>query len=450
MSKEDYWELLRKEVIDEGLCTQCGTCVGLSKGKLRFEEKKGIPLPTLVEEKNSSDIEKSCYSGCPARYCSYPKLNRFVFKKEPKNWIPGITKASHIGYATDEKIRRNGASGGVITAMLVHLLQTKKITGVICLKMGAKVPYKAEPVVAKTEEEILACSQSIYSVTPVNTILEKSAKEKGPLAYVGLPDQVASIRKLQQQGHPSAANIKYVFGPYTGTQMYFEAIQSFLRSHSVKSEKEIVSLQYRAGEWPGYLQIKLKDGRVLKAEKFYYNYLIPFFITSSSLQVADFTNELTDISVGDAWSPKYESIKKGFSVVLARSEQGIELLREMEGKKSLSLEKISLKDALDMHGHMIDFKKRGSFIRNSWKKSSPDYGYQPQNIARSRIAVEFVLAAVFFTGKLRIARWVVEHLPLKIVGPCFNTLRLRWKNASKSTKRKGLWETKFIITEKKE
>ena len=55
----------------------------------------------------------------------------------------------------------------------------------------------------------------------------------------------------------------------------------------------------------------MSDGKILKAEKFYYNYLIPFYITKGSLLSIDFCNELTDISVGDAWHPKYEKQGKG-------------------------------------------------------------------------------------------------------------------------------------------
>ncbi len=94
-----------------------------------------------------------------------------------------------------------------------------------------------------------------------------------------LPDQVASLRVLQQAGHPAAANVRYVLGPYVGTNMYFAAIESYLRANGIHSLDEVAELRYREGEWPGYLMIRTRHGRVLRAEKFYYNYLIPFYIT---------------------------------------------------------------------------------------------------------------------------------------------------------------------------
>lgn len=444
-NENSWWLKLERDILQPGLCTQCGTCVGLSKGLLEFQERTGVPIPTRTTKLGS--LHRECYDACPARFCSYPALNKFTFQKIPENWLSGVVNTSYIAHAQDEDIRRNGASGGVITATLIHLLETKQITGAICLRLGKSFPHKAEPIIARTREEIMSCAQSIYSVTPVNTILDQLENEKGPLAYVGLPDQVASVRKLQMMNHPDAKKIKYIMGPYMGTQMYFEAIRSFLRSHSVKSEEEIISLKYRAGEWPGHLEIKLKDGRVLTAEKFYYNYLIPFFIASSSLQLVDFTNELTDISVGDAWSPQYEQQGKGFSVVLARSAVGNKIMREMQQQQKLVLEEIPLAKALDMHGHMLDFKKRGSFIRNSWKKVKPEYSYFPRHIPFSRKIVERLLQLVFVTASMAWSRWLVEHLPLRIVGPLFNTMRKYWKSVSKPTKRKGLREMEFIMKE---
>ncbi len=438
-----WWDKLKADVLDPGLETGDGTCVGLSEGLLRYEER-GNELK-VVRTGKSGELPRAAYEACPGRFCDYPALNRFVFGRLPQNWLCGVVESGYVGHASDEGVRRGGASGGVITAMLLRLLETGRIRGAVCLRVGGTDPWRAEPVIARTREEILACAGSVYSATPTNVILADLAKEEGPLAYVGLPDQVAAIRKLQAMGHPSVRSIAYVFGPYTGTQMGFEAIRSFLRSHGVRTEADVASLRYRAGEWPGHLEIALKDGRTLRAEKFHYNYLIPFFITRGCLQLPDFTNELTDVSVGDAWSPAYEERRGGYSVVLARSARGKALLEEMRAAGTLALEDVALPAALDMHGHMLDFKKRGSFIRNSWKRVRPEYGYEPARIPASRRVVEWCLRAIFGVARTGIARRTVELLPLSVVGPAFNALRKGWKNVSKPTKRKGLREMAFVV-----
>ena len=95
-----------------------------------------------------------------------------------------------------------------------------------------------------------------------------------------------------------------------------------------------------------------------------------------------------------------------------------------------------------VHGHMLDFKKRGAFVRMSWRtamgKRVPDYGYRPTAIPLSRKLVEVVITSIFSICGTRLARRLVEFVPISVMGPVFNALRKAWKGASKPSKRKGL------------
>jgi coenzyme F420 hydrogenase subunit beta len=448
MMTNQIFERLQTEVIQTGLCTHCGTCVGLSGGSLKMQATANGPLPSPVSTSFPA-LSPLIYDACPGKGVNYPELYRTVFGRLPDNWLIGNVEKVFIGYSARPEVRRRGASGGVITQTLIYLLETGKVDGAVVLAMGQPKPWLASPIIATTADEVLAASQSVYAPAPVNTILEEMCAFNGRLAYVGLPDQVAALRILQQQGHEGAKKADYVFGPYVGTNMYQSSVESFLRTHGVRVLEEVTELKYREGEWPGYLQIRLQDGRVLKAEKFYYNYLIPFYITRSSLLAVDFTNELTDISVGDAWHPQYEAMGEGFSVVVARSPQAIALLAEMETAGVVSLEESTVDQALNMHGHMIDFKKRGTFIRLNWQRKMgrpiPHFGYQPAHIPFSRKLVELIISGIFGLCGTRLARRLVEFIPIGLIGPLFNTFRKSWKNLSKPTKRKGLANVEFDV-----
>jgi coenzyme F420 hydrogenase subunit beta len=436
----DVFAALQDEVIEPGLCTHCGTCVGLSDGHLAMTDTCHGPLPTA--HRSQAVLDHIAYEACPGKGLDYPALNQFVFGALPRNWLVGHVRKSYVGYATDEAIRQHAASGGVITRALIYLLEHRMIDGAIILCQGRPTPWQAEPIIASNVHEVLQASQSVYVPAPVNTILAKLHHLSGRFAYVGLPDQIASIRKLQQLDHADALKIVYTFGVYCGTVMYFDAVRSFLRSHGIHNVADIAQLHYRAGEWPGNLQIITTSGTVITVEKFYYNYLIPFYITRSTLLAVDFTNELADISVGDAWHPRYEKDRKGYSVVLARSEKGETLLQKMHSDRVLMLEEQPLDLILSMHGHMIDFKKRGAFIRMQWRhmlgKNIPQYGYAPKAISISRYLVEVIISGLFCFGQTKVARKMVEHIPIAWLGPCFNVLRKAWKNVSKPAKRKGL------------
>jgi len=404
------------------------------------------PKP-VAASKHDVELDATAYQACPAKGIDYPEAYRALFGELPPSWLLGPYQELFTGYSRNPEIRRRGASGGVITQTLIYLLEGGLIDGAVVLLQGQPKPWLAQPIIAQSREEIVAASQSVYIPVPVNTILPDMAAFDGRLAYVGLPDQVASLRQLQRLGHGGAQKVNYVIGPYVGTSMYLGAIESYLQSNGIKSLQQVVDLKYREGEWPGYLRIETRSGRVLKAKKFYYNYLIPFYITRSCLLAVDFTNELTDISVGDAWHPRYEKLGDGFSVIVARSTVGAHLLKTMEEDDAVALERISLEDAVSMHAHMIDFKKRGTFIRLQWRKArgkhAPDYGYHPVSIPLSRKLVELVIVAILAICRTRPIRQLLEVVPIGLMGPLFQGLRKAWKMISKPVKRRGLVDVPY-------
>lgn len=450
MSETVSFQRFEDEVIDPGLCTHCGTCVGLSKGGLGFVQTDRGPVP---QPNGAAEIHlpQTAWEACPGRGLAYPTLNQAVFGHPPDSWLAGNVVASFIGYSANPAIRRAGASGGLITHILAEMVADGLIDGAVVLRHGYPKPWMSSPIIAMDRQGILASSQSVYVPTPVNTILHELESFEGRVGFVGLPDQVASIRKLQQLGHPAARKIEMIIGPYVGTALYLSAIRSFLHTHGGYDLDDVAELRYREGEWPGHLAIRTVDGRELTEGKFYYNYLIPFFITNASLLSMDFTNELADISVGDAWSPALEVQGQGYSVVLARSERARQLLEGQEAAGKVHLEPVPLQDALRMHAHMLDFKKRGAYIRGQLRKTlglaAPAYGVRPIRLPWSRYAVELIVSGLFVIGGTRVGRWLMERIPARLLGPVFESLRRWWKALSKSTKRKGIWTQQFEVVD---
>ncbi len=437
---------LKRQVIDAGICTHCGTCVGL-ENKLSFRDTSHGPLPSSTEQ--DLEIDDIIYYACPGKGLNYAELNKFFFGELPHNWLIGNFEQSYVGYSQKDEIRFAGASGGVITQILIYLLKQDLIQGAVVLRHGKPKPWLAEPIIATTEKEILDASQSVYAPVPVNTILKELTSFKGNIAFVGLPDQVSSIRQLQQMGHHSVKNIRYILGPYVGINMYSSAVLKFARSNGIKDPESIAEVKYRDGEWPGYLRITDHKGKTVKAEKFYYNYLLPFYITRSTLYSIDFANDLADISVGDAWNPIYEKEGKGFAVVVGRNKTATDLLEKMKQEGYLALDEKSLEEVLNMHGHMFDFKKRGAFVRMRFRsilgRKIPDYGIQPVRLGLTRYLVEIVIFGSIILCSNRVARWLLGFIPVGFIGRFFNFSRKSWKNMSKPTKRKGLLNQEYKI-----
>ena len=424
-------------VVFGGICTGCGACAAVSSGGRMMDTPLG-PRPSFGQDAIVPDL---AFEACPGKGIDYPALYRSHYGHLPEDWRVGIVDGMWTGYAGDPDVRRAGASGGVTTAVLLYLLETGRIDAAVVAKQGISSPEKAGYFFARTKEELLACTQSVYiPVSMLDALREFKPGQRYAMTCV--PEQSAALRVLQQAGHEAALQVDHVLGPYTGTALYPGAIRTLLRSHGVKNEDAITSLKWRAGEWPGYLEVITASGRVVRSKKVYYNFLIPFFVTQTSLQSMDFANEFTDLSVGDAWSPKYEALGAGFSVVASRKPAMTALLKEMQEKRLLEMESVDPLQASEMHGHMIDFKKRGGYIRNQWRRllglAAPDYGLHPMGTAPSRYVVEVIVSGLFVIAGTGLARWVLQLIPERIIGPVFNWLRLNWKAMSKPTKRKGL------------
>ena len=442
------WERFEHDVLSPGNCTHCGACVGLNPELLAFEETPLGPLPRPrrpLAETKAAGLARA-WAVCTGRGVPYPELFERMGRRAD-NPLIGPRAGLFIGHATDETVRQRGASGGVISRTLIHLLETRRVKGAVVLRQSRTRPEAAEPVIATSRNEVLAAAGSVYSVTPMLDILPRMEAFDGPLAFVGLPEHVTALRLLQAAGHPTAAKVVFAAGPYAGTNMYAGAVRAFLRAEGVADDVAVVSLEWRAGEWPGHLEIKTADGRTRRAEKFYYNYLIPFYVSRNCQTTPDFTNETADLSVGDAWSPRFESQGGGHSVIIARNAEAQAVLDELRDKGELVLENVGVNEALAMHGHMLDFKKRGTFLRLDAQRKKglpiPDFGYAPETIPASRRRVEAVIGLFFAVGRRGWARWLVEKMPLALVGPAFNLLRKSWKGMSKPAKRRGLGETTF-------
>jgi hypothetical protein len=153
----------------------------------------------------------------------------------------------------------------------------------------------------------------------------------------------------------------------------------------------------------------------------------------------DAANEFADISVGDAWAPLYEERGKGFSIVIARSEAGKAFLDQMIDEGVVEVLPLTEQEAVKMHSHMYDNKKRGAFIRMKHRKFRPDYNLSfPSNISFKRRVFEFTMSVILVILRTCLVSWVVDMLPSGFVGKTFNSFKVFWKRITFSVKREDL------------
>ena len=431
----DSLTYLKETIIDGGLCTRCGTCAGLCpQEKLYFTDVLNQCLPDVRDGIECGDCDGICLAACPGESVDFATLSQATVGTLPENMLLGHARSWQVSWADDDATRSAGASGGAITAMARHLLDRGTVQGIPCLIDDPDAPLIPRPVIATDWDTLRLSQQSKYSLAPLNTILREIEAFEGQVAIVALPDQVHALRKLEALNHPVMKKIAVILGSYCGAIQHFTAISAFLRKQGIRDLETVASVEYRAGAWPGKLRVTMNDGTVLELDKFYANYMTLFYSVERSMLCVDLSNELADISFGDAWAPRYEERHEGFSLLAVRTERGEAIFQQCSEAGVIHNETTDLDDALSMHSHGLYNKKYAVWSRmrlRRWMgKRVPDYGYTATCTPRQQ-GVGLFLALVFWMGRSALARGIVQLLPLELTGRAFLFVRKRWRNATR-------------------
>lgn len=367
------------EVVRDGLCTNCGTCVSICPFRAIFIKKKEINFEIRVDKKKCQKCGL-CRRVCPGREVNFGQLTQKIFGKDKKlNYSSylGYFKNCFLGYSKDEKLRYLCSSGGLITSLLVYLLKNKIVDGVLVTGMDLKKPLISNPFIAYTKEEVLEARGSKYTPVVLNQCLREIVEsKKKTFAVVGLPCHIQGIRKWQRI-YPLLKNkIKYTFGLFCGQEVNFLGTKLILKILNV-NPKEVRKIEYRGGGWPGKIVIYAKNGKIFERRfpEIFKIFNLGFFTTPRCFLCTDFTNELADISFGDAWISDLIKKGKGFNFVISRTLNGEDLLKK--ARKYIYLKKIE--PSLIIKTDKIKFlTKKDSYglikkIRMMEKKLTPKY-----------------------------------------------------------------------------
>jgi len=417
-------------------CTKCGFCEDIFPNKIKIDIKKNVSVKL---HHNLDNKEKAVFS----KFCPGIGFNYLKRKKNLKfDNLIGNYVDSYISYSLNKKVRLNSSSGGVLTEVILNLLKNKEVDYVI-MPLQMKNPNQLPRYsITRNLKDIKVNSQSIYTKIPSMNIIKKIIKSNKKFCFVGLPDQTMALRNLMEIYPIIKKNIKYIIGPMVGINMDPNSLDGIKKIYGINKNIDIKKLRWRDGEWPGYLYIKYSNNFEVRLKKFYYNFLLPFYCSQESLTSCDFTNEAADISVGDAWSPKYENKGGGWSVAWSKSKKGEKILKILKNKNKIYLKKISSKDAKRMHLHMLDFKKRGSQYRNKiynfFGIAVPKNKIKSVNFSYKRLFIELIILISIGICKSNFGKLILRITNPTILGSFFSFVRIIWKKATYNIKRKDI------------
>jgi len=349
---------LTREVIEKGICGKCGGCVSFcSAGELNALEMGKNDLPRYINEDNCLKCG-ICYLICPQT----DTLN--VELQEKFGWKPPIGDYQRITSAqtTNKEVKEICTDGGVVTSLLLYLLERNLINGAIVSKKTGRFARKA--TVARTPEELIEAAGSTFSgslhleelggkyttYTPIlSTVKSLDKKYLRDIAVVGTPCQINAIRKMQCLGVLPAHLIKYTIGLFCTENFSFDDV-----ARETLEKKLDINLE-------DIVKLNIKDDFMITLTKGVTIHVplgeIDEVARPACFACQDFSNEYADISVGGLGSPD------GYTTTLIRTKVGASVYNEAIRKgyiqeRSFEDAEASRLDKTKMLAKIISFARR--------------------------------------------------------------------------------------------
>jgi coenzyme F420 hydrogenase subunit beta len=337
------FDRLNEEVVQAGLCTDCGTCAAVCPTRaigMNYETEE----PELIGR--CAPHCSICSDTCAGKDIDIPGLNRVSFGRDasPDEALLGVTQGYLKAYAADPAVRDAGAAGGVVSALLIYALEADIIDGAIVTGMSETEPWRVVPRIATTRDEVLASAQSRYAAVPTNAII-KEALGRGlkRLGAVGLPCHIHGLRKIQAAGMPKQIRDSLVFniGILCGANSHHRGTEHMIVEQVGVPLEQVTKVEFRGGPYPGRFQVTTRDG-ILVPRPYSMMVSIAGFYRDRCLMCYDYPAELADLAVGDYFHPDMRSATAGWSVIILRSDQGNSLVAQATDAGYLHTEPVDM------------------------------------------------------------------------------------------------------------
>ena len=327
-------------VTDAGLCTGCGVCAGICPtDAISMTETPGGLLEPVID----ADTCTAC--GICLAVCSGAGLIAPPDAQTMRD-LSGPIRAAYLAYATDETVQRNGQSGGVVSALLIHGIETGGIPAAAVTRMPQDGSLRPVTEIVDTPDGIRLAQLSKYCPVPAAQVIRAVREHSAPVALVGLACHLHGVSNAAEILPGLHDRVCMTFGLFCAGTMSYGAVNWLLRKSGL-NDGEAVDFAFRDNTrrgWPGDVSIRAKDGRVLHLDRLWRQACRAAFTPARCRLCFDKLNVLADLSFGDPWAIRHDPA--GAAVILVRSKRGAALVQSAIEAHALIAETIDPEDVL--------------------------------------------------------------------------------------------------------
>lgn len=340
-------------VTNNHLCTGCGGCSSICPRHciaIELDKRQGCYVAHVDESQCISC--GLCQKVCPV--CTWNNQTE-------ESCLLGTVGQTFSVYASDRSLRQSCASGGFTTSLLCYLLEQGLADAVVAVGRDTDQPLIARPRLCTSVDEVVACKGSVYAPTSYAAVLKEvlsSAYQR--VAVVGLPCHIQTLSRMEKVNpklkNRIALKISLVCGHTPSLKGYAYSLR-----HLGIDEAQVQSLSNRGDGWPGYFKVVVADRGEVKVN--YRHWLSWGMVMSSALFTPDGCSHCVDpsgyeadVSVSDAWLPRFRDDHDGRNLIYVRSERAAQIIQQMQAIGKLVMQEEPVLDF--MHANSGVFKEK--------------------------------------------------------------------------------------------
>lgn len=348
-------ELLDR-IVKNDLCHGCGACVAAVGDKslaMRMGDEGYLRPARIGAGRTDEDtVVRDVCSGYAIHQDRQDRCYNPV-------WGPLVTVQT--GYAIDPEVRYRGSSGGVISALALHLIETGQVDFVVQTRASQDDPTGNITDTSTDREGVLGAAGSRYAPSAPLADLGRYLSSGLRFAFVGRPCDVAALRRMARVDPRIDAQVPIMLSFFCAGVPSRKGALGVLKALGVEYE-DVREFAYRGRGWPGLARAVRHDGT---EESMDYNSswgtILNRHLQFRCKICPDGTGEFADVVCADAWHGKdgYPDFTEaeGRSLVVARTAAGRSLLDGALEVGRIGLKDIDVSEIRSMQPYQYDRKR---------------------------------------------------------------------------------------------
>ncbi|HRS83500.1 MAG TPA: Coenzyme F420 hydrogenase/dehydrogenase, beta subunit C-terminal domain [Smithellaceae bacterium] len=311
--KKSSQSRLKKEVLEQSLCTGCGACVGLCPYQVVYRDR-------TVQLFDCDLSDGKCRAFCPRTPADGRLLRDGLFDAADATDEIGPVKEFWFTRAKDAGLRARAQHGGTVTALLRLAMSEGWIdAAIVSGRLDGREPEGR--LIDRGEEPADYAGSRFWAAPTVAAFHRMPENGAGRVGVVATPCQalaLAKIRTAKIDGYQKGGTLSLVIGLFCGWTLALDRFQNLLNQYHLPAQN-LTGMDIPAGK--NILELRTAGGAVN----------VPMDEVDECVREAcryciDSTAEFADLSVGAARFGGNPVEMSGWNQVIVRSEKGKNLV----------------------------------------------------------------------------------------------------------------------------